>query len=215
MRDLRCSRVEFDESGPSSKRRSGTSRPQTQTPSETSSSTSPWIHREGHHLLVVGKRSMRNTIDLATDVRRRVLGNPEISTDGYAPYVRAVDEAFDGRASHVIVDKQRSSSLRAGCRALLRQTGLGEGGADTDKRCAHHDLHQLHRTAEPYPAHVAAAATRLSNGFSKKFENHCAALALYAAHYNFCRLHEALRITPAMHLGVTDRVWSVGDLFTP
>ena len=54
--------------------------------------------------------------------------------------------------------------------------------------------------------------TRLSNGFSKKFENHCAAIALYATHYNFCRVHEALRITPAMHLGLTDHVWSVGEL---
>ena len=48
--------------------------------------------------------------------------------------------------------------------------------------------------------------TRLTNAFSKKLENHCAAVALYAAHYNFCRVHEALRITPAMQLGVTDHV---------
>jgi hypothetical protein len=54
--------------------------------------------------------------------------------------------------------------------------------------------------------------TRLSNGFSKKFENHCAAVALYVAHYNFCRIHEALRITPTMHLGLTDHVWSVEEL---
>jgi IS1 transposase len=40
--------------------------------------------------------------------------------------------------------------------------------------------------------------TRLSNGFSKKIESHCAAMALYATHYNFCRAHETLRITPAM-----------------
>src|SRR6185503_14136639 len=54
--------------------------------------------------------------------------------------------------------------------------------------------------------------TRLSNGFSKKYENHCAAIALYGFHYNFCRVHEALRITPAMHLGVTDHVWAISEL---
>jgi hypothetical protein len=54
--------------------------------------------------------------------------------------------------------------------------------------------------------------TRLSNGFSKKYENHCAAIALYATHYNFCRVHETLRITPAMHLGITDHIWTISEL---
>jgi hypothetical protein len=54
--------------------------------------------------------------------------------------------------------------------------------------------------------------TRLTNAFSKKLENHMAAVALYAAHYNFCRVHEALRVTPAMQLGITDHVWTIGEL---
>jgi hypothetical protein len=54
--------------------------------------------------------------------------------------------------------------------------------------------------------------TRLTNAFSKKFESHEAAVALYVAHYNFCRVHETLRITPAMQLGVTDHIWSIGEL---
>jgi hypothetical protein len=53
---------------------------------------------------------------------------------------------------------------------------------------------------------------RLSNGFSKRLENHCAAVSLYVAHYNLCRVHESLRSTPAMALGVADRVWTVADL---
>ena len=53
---------------------------------------------------------------------------------------------------------------------------------------------------------------RLSNGFSKKLENHCAAVSLYVAHYNLCRVHESLRSTPAMALGIADRVWTIGDL---
>src|SRR5438477_12687303 len=54
--------------------------------------------------------------------------------------------------------------------------------------------------------------TRLTNAFSKKFEHHEAAFALYAAWYNLCRVHETLRITPAMQLGVTDHVWRIGEL---
>ena len=54
--------------------------------------------------------------------------------------------------------------------------------------------------------------TRLTNGFSKKLEHHGAAISLYVAHYNFCRVHEALRTTPAVALGITDHVWSTGEL---
>ena len=53
---------------------------------------------------------------------------------------------------------------------------------------------------------------RLSNGFTKRLENHCAAVCLYVAHYNLCRVHESLRSTPAMALGIADRVWTIGDL---
>jgi IS1 family transposase len=162
---------------------------------------------------LVGKRSMRNTIDIATDVRRRVLGNPEISTDGYAPYIRAVDEAFDGLASHGIVDKQEVIIAK---------------GPGTEKYYAKQVLVKVERTPiSGAPKTISTSfierqnltlrmsqrrLTRLSNGFSKKFENHCAAVALYAAHYNFCRVHEALRITPAMQVGVTDHIWSISEL---
>ena len=54
--------------------------------------------------------------------------------------------------------------------------------------------------------------TRLTNGFSKKLDNHVAAVALYVAHYDLCRVHEALKTTPAKALGIVDRIWSVGEL---
>jgi hypothetical protein len=54
--------------------------------------------------------------------------------------------------------------------------------------------------------------TRLTNGFSKKLDQHCAAVSLYVAHYNLCRVHETLRTTPAVALGITDRGWSIGQL---
>ena len=54
--------------------------------------------------------------------------------------------------------------------------------------------------------------TRLTNGFSKKLDNHVSAVALYVAHYNLCRVHEALKATPATALGVVDRTWAIGEL---
>jgi hypothetical protein len=54
--------------------------------------------------------------------------------------------------------------------------------------------------------------TRLTNGFSKKLDQHVAAVSLHVAHYNLCRVHEALRTTPAVALGLTDRAWSMGQL---
>jgi hypothetical protein len=55
--------------------------------------------------------------------------------------------------------------------------------------------------------------TRLTNGFSKKIENHAYAVAIHYMHYNFCRIHRTLRVTPAMEAGLTNHVWSVADIF--
>ena len=54
--------------------------------------------------------------------------------------------------------------------------------------------------------------TRLTNGYSKKLENHEAAIALHYMHYNFCRIHHTLRVTPAMEAGITDHVWTLDEL---
>ena len=54
--------------------------------------------------------------------------------------------------------------------------------------------------------------TRLTNAFSKKVENHCAAVALYFVYYNFCRVHQTLRVTPAMEAGVANHIWSIEEI---
>ena len=54
--------------------------------------------------------------------------------------------------------------------------------------------------------------TRLTNAFSKKLENHALSVALHYMHYNFCRIHKSLRVTPAMAAGITDRVWTMDDV---
>lgn len=82
-------------------------------------------------------------------------------------------------------------------------------------------------TGSPDPAHISTSFverqnltmrmgmrrfTRLTNAFSKKIENHEAAVALYALHYNFARIHSSLRVTPAMEAGIADHVWSVAEI---
>jgi hypothetical protein len=54
--------------------------------------------------------------------------------------------------------------------------------------------------------------TRLTNGFSKKIENHWASVAMYFMYYNFCRVHQTLRVTPAMEANLTDHVWSIAEM---
>jgi hypothetical protein len=82
-------------------------------------------------------------------------------------------------------------------------------------------------TGDPDPKHISTSYverakltmrmsmrrfTRLTNGFSKKIENHMAAVALYFMYYNFVRIHQTLRVTPSMAAGVTSRLWSIEDL---
>lgn len=54
--------------------------------------------------------------------------------------------------------------------------------------------------------------TRLTSGFSKKVENMACAIALHFMYYNFCRIHQTLRVTPAMEAGVTDHVWNISEI---
>jgi hypothetical protein len=54
--------------------------------------------------------------------------------------------------------------------------------------------------------------TRLTNGFSKKIENHIAMIALHYMHYNFCRIHQSLRVTPAMQAGISNHVWEISEM---
>lgn len=162
---------------------------------------------------LVGKRTALNTSRISTDVRLRVINNPEISTDGYPPYVRAIDEAFNGAASHGVVDKQTIIIAKNADKGkyyarekLTRVVRVATSGAP--KKISTSYIERQNLTCRMSQRRL----TRLTNGFSKKYENHCAAIALYVMHYNFCRVHSTLRITPAMQLGVTDHIWTVSEL---
>jgi IS1 family transposase len=161
-----------------------------------------------------GKRDTENTDLFIQDLRERVIGAPEISTDGFLPYQNAIRDAFNGRAHHGVIVKTYSVTNLAVKDAARRYSPAQVVAVARD-------------VVSGIPAHISTSYVerqnltlrmtqkrfaRLTNGFSKKLDHHAAAVSLYVTHYNLCRVHEALRTTPAVALGIADRVWTIGDL---
>jgi IS1 family transposase len=160
----------------------------------------------------VGKRDGENANAFLADLRERIVNRPEISSDGFSAYPEAVERAFGMDCSFAQIIKQYQ----------------GEPAADTARRYSPGVVVGVQRRwvigaqrkvctsyVERSNLTVRMASrrfTRLTNGFSKKLANHKAAVSLHVTHYNFCRVHEALRITPAMAMGITDHIWTIGEL---
>jgi IS1 family transposase len=160
-----------------------------------------------------GKRDTGTTQEFIADLRERVLGSPEISTDGFKPYQPAIRTEFRNSA-HGVINKTYSVTHLAVTEASRRYSPAAVIAVERE-------------VAQGVPAEISTSYvernnlsirmacrrfTRLTNAFSKKLENHAAAVSLYVAHYNLCRVHEALRTTPAVASQVTDHVWSIGEL---
>ncbi|MFI5023971.1 MAG: transposase [Alphaproteobacteria bacterium] len=160
----------------------------------------------------VGKRDAENTRAFVADLRARVVGAPEISSDAFNAYPAAVNLAFGPHCQFGIVEKHYTADF-----AIEAARRYSPGSVVAVSK----------RGVVGFPTHISTSYverqnltlrmqqrrfTRLTNAFSKKLENHAAAVALYVAHYNLCRVHEALRATPAMHIGVVDHVWTIGEL---
>lgn len=163
---------------------------------------------------LVGKRNSENTNAFAADVRERIINRPQISSDAFKPYVEAVELAFGAEVDYAQIVKQYD----------------GEPGPDAARRYSPGWVVAVRKqwiVGRPVKSRVSTSYiersnltlrmqsrrfTRLTNGFSKKLRNHAAAISLYVAHYNLCRVHETLRMTPAMALGVTDHIWTIGEL---
>ncbi len=160
-----------------------------------------------------GKRDSANTQEFMADLRERVIGSPEISTDGFKPYQPAVRSEFKNSA-HGVINKTYSVTHLA---VKAAQHRYSPAAVIAVEREAVYGVPAEISTSYAERANLTVRMscrrfTRLTNGFSKKLENHAAAVSLYVAHYNLCRVHESLRTTPAVGLNVTDRVWSLGDL---
>ena len=160
----------------------------------------------------VGDRGKHSAWNFMRDAAKRIVGKPQITTDAYKPYLSAVEEAFGGDADYAMLHKVYGTSGEP-------ETRYSPG------TCIGCDMKTV--SGVPDPRHVSTSFverqnltmrmsmrrfTRLTNAFSKKVENHGHAIALYFMYYNFCRVHQTLRVTPAMEAGLTDHVWSVEEM---
>ncbi len=166
---------------------------------------------------MIGDRSGATCRLFVKDVADRIDTRVQLNTDAYKAYLTAVDMAFGNRADCAMLDKiYGKTSDRGPQRKYSPGVCLGTKktpvyGLPDKKSLCEHVARQA--AAEPHHAHVHAPfAARLTNGFSKKLENHCNALALYFFHYNFCRIHKTLRTSPAQAAGVTDELLSMEHL---
>jgi hypothetical protein len=161
----------------------------------------------------------QTTQEFIADLRERVLGAPEISTDGFKPYQPAIRTEFRNSA-HGVINKTfsvthlavKEASRRYSPAAVIAVEREAVYGVPVEISTSYAERSNLSIRMS------CRRLTRLTNAFSKRLEQHCAAISLFVAHYNLCRVHESLspnmahRTTPAMALGITDHVWSIGKL---
>ncbi|HEY6322150.1 MAG TPA: IS1 family transposase [Thermoanaerobaculia bacterium] len=162
---------------------------------------------------LIGSRDGGSATELLQDLAGRLVNRVQLTTDGHKMYLEAVDAAFGSEidfaqlvkiygADATVGEKRYSPAVCIGCE---RTAVMGQPDS------AHVSTSYVERSNLTVRMSVRRF-TRLTNAFSKKLRNHAAAVALFTAHYNFCRIHQTLRVTPCMAAGVTTRVWSIGDL---
>jgi IS1 family transposase len=161
---------------------------------------------------VCGGRDARFALEFMKDLASRVTTRIQITSDGHRAYAEAVEGVFGMDLDYAMLIKLYGNPSQPDTRY---SPGVVIGT----------ESHVV--TGKPDPRHISTSFverqnltmrmsmrrfTRLTNGFSKKIENHEAMLAVYFAHYNFCRVHQTLRVTPAMEAGISDHIWSIEEL---
>ncbi len=159
---------------------------------------------------LIGDRTADNAYRIMSDVRARMANRVQLTTDQLSIYLKAVDRAFEGDVDYAMLQK-----IYAG----------GQDGRYSPAECI--GCNKVDVNGDPDPKHISTSFverqnltmrmsmrrfTRLTNAFSRKVENHAAMVALYFMWYNFGRVHQTLRVTPAMEAGVTDHVWSAQEI---
>lgn len=148
------------------------------------------------------------------DLQDRLSNRVQLSTDGHTSYIEAVRRTFGQAIDYGQIVKKYGSAPDKGPQRRY-----------SPAQCIGAEKHVI--TGEPDQKHISTSHversnltmrmsmrrfTRLTNAFSKKFDNHLNALALYFVHYNFCRQHKTLRTSPAQAAGVTDELLSMEDI---
>lgn len=173
------------------------------------------IERETKLMLAwhIGVRSPEDTAYFADKLARATTGQFQLTTDGFTPYTTAMPAALPLADFAQLVKKY--STKEDGGKESKYSPGVVTGTVKT-VRNGNPDLKKVSTShVERHNLTIRMQnrrMTRLTNAFSKKWENHELALAIQFAYYNFCRVHQTLKMTPAMKAGLTDHVWSIEEL---
>lgn len=160
----------------------------------------------------VGLRCAEHARLFMHDLKDRLANRVQLTTDGLRAYLEAVEQAFGADIDYAMLVKlygqDKGAEIRyspASCIGTKRQpvTGKPKGKHVSTSFVERQNL-TMRMSMRRF--------TRLTNGFSKKIENHEHAIALHFMHYNFCRIHRSLRVSPAMAAGVTNKLWDIEDI---
>ncbi|MBC7469781.1 MAG: DDE-type integrase/transposase/recombinase [Ramlibacter sp.] len=162
---------------------------------------------------LVGKRDADYALTFMTDIAGRLAHRVQLTTDGHAPYLNAVGDAFGPEIDFAmlvkhygagsVTDQRRYSPAR-----LISAEQRPINGNPEQKHISTSFVERQNLTMRMGMRRF----TRLTNGFSKKVENLEHAVSLHFMHYNFARIHKTLRVTPAMEAGLTDHVWTLEEI---
>lgn len=161
---------------------------------------------------LVGRRDTEYALHFVDDLRLRLAERAQLTSDGYRPYLTAVDTVFGEDVDYAMLQKiygaEPAGEKRyspAVCMGAKKRTVVG----NPDPK--HISTSFAERQNLTMRMHMRRF-TRLTNAFSKKLENHSYAVALHQMYYNFVRIHQTLKVPPAMAAGVTDKLWEVSDI---
>jgi IS1 family transposase/lambda repressor-like predicted transcriptional regulator len=161
---------------------------------------------------MVGNRDALAAREFIQDLAGRLGNRIQLTTDGHKAYLEAVDEAFGSGVDYAMLIKLYGEDLQGETRyspaACIGTKTQVISGNPNQKHVSTSYVERQNLTMRMHMRRF----TRLTNGFSKKIENHVAAISLHFMYYNFVRIHQTLRVTPAMAAGVTDRVWEISDI---
>jgi IS1 family transposase len=161
---------------------------------------------------LVGQRNTDSALRFVDDLKSRLANRVQLTSDGHRPYLVAVDTVFGTDVDYAMLHKIYGASPQGEKRyspavCVGAQKRLITGAPDPK----HVSTSYAERANLTMRMHMRRF-TRLTNAFSKKVENHVAAVALHTMFYNFVRVHQTLKVTPAMAAGVTDKLWEISDL---
>jgi IS1 family transposase len=162
----------------------------------------------------LGQRGIQDTEAFTEKLHEATSGHFQLTTDGWKPYENAVSYSLGTRVDYAMLIKVYANN-REGEQKYSPPEVEGIlvkpliGSPDPRRICT-----SIVERSNLSIRTSVRRLTRLTNAFSKKWENLHAMLALYFAYYNFCRIHSSIRCTPAMEAGITGNIWSLGDLLT-